>query len=148
MRETVEVFRREATLKGISLALDVDASVWLSVDANQIKSVLWNLLGNARDATDAGGRIAVRLKGQIGQALLEIEDSGQGISAEDLPRIFDPFFTTKTGGTGLGLAIVHKVVEAHGGRIAVRSEPGRGSMFSVTLPLAAQQEPVRAARAG
>jgi two-component system sensor histidine kinase PilS (NtrC family) len=148
VRETVEVFRREATLKGISLALDVDASVWLSVDANQIKSVLWNLLGNARDATDAGGRIAVRLKRQIGQALLEIEDSGQGISAEDLPRIFDPFFTTKSGGTGLGLAIVHRVVEAHGGRIAVRSEPGRGSIFSVTLPLAAQQEPVRAARAG
>jgi two-component system sensor histidine kinase PilS (NtrC family) len=148
VRETVEVFRREATLKGISLALDADASVWLSVDANQIKSVLWNLLGNARDATEKGGRIAVRLRRQIGQALLEIEDSGQGISAEDLPRIFDPFFTTKAGGTGLGLAIVHRIVEAHGGRIAVRSEPGRGSIFSVTLPLAAQQEAVRAARAG
>jgi two-component system, NtrC family, sensor histidine kinase PilS len=148
VEQTVEVFRREAVLKGIALTLDLDRSVWLSVDANQIKSVLWNLLGNARDAMDSGGRIAVRLRRQIGQALLEIEDSGQGIPAEDLPRIFDPFFTTKSGGTGLGLAIVHRVVEAHGGRIAVRSEPGRGSMFSVTLPLAAEQEPVRAARAG
>jgi two-component system sensor histidine kinase HydH len=77
-----------------------------------------------------------------------VEDSGQGISSEDLPRIFDPFFTTKAGGTGLGLAIVHRVVDGHGGRIAVRSEPGRGSTFSVALPIAADQEPVRAASAG
>jgi two-component system sensor histidine kinase PilS (NtrC family) len=148
VEETTEMFRREAALKGISLTIDALPSVWLSVDANQIKSVLWNLLGNARDAVEGGGRIAVRLRRQIGQALLEVEDSGQGIEADDLPRIFDPFFTTKTGGTGLGLAIVHRIVEAHGGRIAVRSEPGRGSTFSVTLPLAAEQEPACAARAG
>jgi two-component system sensor histidine kinase PilS (NtrC family) len=146
--ETADVFRREAALKGISVSVQMDPAVWLSVDANQIKSVLWNLLGNARDATDPGGRIAVRLRRQAGQALLEVEDSGQGISSEDLPRIFDPFFTTKAGGTGLGLAIVHRVVDGHGGRIAVRSEPGRGSTFSVALPIAADQEPVRAASAG
>ena len=148
VEETADVFRREAALKGIAVSVDVDRGVWLSVDASQIKSVLWNLLGNARDATDDGGRIAVRLRRQASQALLEVEDSGQGISAEDLPRIFDPFFTTKAGGTGLGLAIVHRVVEGHDGRIAVRSEPGRGNTFSVALPLAADQEPVRAARAG
>jgi len=148
VEETADVFRREAALKGISVSVDLDRGVWLSVDASQIKSVLWNLLGNARDATDAGGSISVRLRRQAGQALLEVEDSGQGISAEDLPRIFDPFFTTKAAGTGLGLAIVHRVVEGHGGRIAVRSEPGRGSTFSVALPLVADQEPVRAARAG
>ena len=102
----------------------------------------------ARSACKWSARIAVRLRRQASQALLEVEDSGQGISAEDLPRIFDPFFTTKAGGTGLGLAIVHRVVEGHDGRIAVRSGPGRGSTFSVALPLAADQEPVRAARAG
>jgi len=148
VEETVDVFRREAALKGISVAVEIDAAVWLSIDVNQIKSVLWNLLGNARDATEPGGRIAVKLRRQAGQALLEVEDSGQGISADDLPRIFDPFFTTKADGTGLGLAIVHRVVEGHGGRIAVRSEPGRGSTFSVALPLAEGEEPVRAARAG
>ena len=148
VEEIADVFRREAALKGISVTVDVDRGVWLSVDLNQIKSVLWNLLGNARDATEADGRVTVRLRRQAGQALLEVEDTGLGISGEDLPRIFDPFFTTKAGGTGLGLAIVHRVVEAHGGRIAVRSEPGRGSTFSVTLPLAADQEPLRAARAG
>ena len=148
VEQTADVFRREAALKGISVTVEVDPGVWLSVDVNQIKSVLWNLLGNARDATDPGGHIAVKLRRQAGQAVLEIEDTGLGISGEDLPRIFDPFFTTKAGGTGLGLAIVHRVVEAHGGRIAVRSEPGRGSTFSVALPLAANQEPLRAARAG
>jgi len=148
VEETADVFRREAALKGISVTVDAERGVWLSVDLNQIKSVLWNLLGNARDATEAGGRITVRLRRQAGQALLEVEDTGLGIAGEDVPRIFDPFFTTKAGGTGLGLAIVHRVVEAHGGRIAVRSEPGRGSTFSVALPLAADQEPLRAARAG
>ena len=148
VEETIDVFRREAALKGISVALDVQPAVWLSIDVNQIKSVLWNLLGNARDASEPGGRIAVKLRRQAGQALLEVEDSGQGIAPDDLPRIFDPFFTTKADGTGLGLAIVHRVVEGHAGRIAVRSEPGRGSTFSVTLPLAADQEPVRAASAG
>jgi two-component system sensor histidine kinase PilS (NtrC family) len=148
VKETTDVFRREAALKGISVDVEVDASVAVSVDANQIKSVLWNLLGNARDATEAGGRIAVRLRRRDGQAVLEVEDSGHGIAAEDLPRIFDPFFTTKSGGTGLGLAIVHRIIEGHGGRIAVQSELGRGTTFVATLPLAAGNKPVRAARAG
>jgi two-component system sensor histidine kinase HydH len=101
-----------------------------------MKQVLWNLLGNAADATAAGGRIAVDLRRAGERALLAVTDSGAGIAAEDLARIFDPFFTTKERGTGLGLAIVHRVVEAHGGRISVQSEPGKGSTFSVSLPLA------------
>ncbi|TMA30978.1 MAG: GHKL domain-containing protein, partial [Deltaproteobacteria bacterium] len=98
---------------------------------------LWNLLGNAADATSAGGRVQVRLARHNDQALLEVSDSGEGIGAEDLKRIFDPFFTTKERGTGLGLAIVHRIVEAHGGELSVRSNPGRGSTFRVALPLAA-----------
>ena len=137
VEETVGVFRQQAASKDMELSVDVERGVWVFADANQLKQILWNLLGNAADASDTGGRLSVRLRRQGGQALLEVEDSGQGIDAEDLPRIFDPFFTTKLKGTGLGLAIVHRVVEAHGGRIAVRSEPGRGSTFSVALPLAA-----------
>jgi two-component system, NtrC family, sensor histidine kinase PilS len=148
VKETTDVFRREAVLKGIALTVQLDPSVPVLIDANQIKSLLWNLLGNAHDATDAGGRIAVRLRRLDEQAILEVEDSGQGIATEDLPRIFDPFFTTKSGGTGLGLAIVHRIIEGHGGRIAVRSEAGRGSTFVATLPLAAGNKPVGAARTG
>ena len=69
------------------------------------------------------------------QVIIEVRDSGPGISAEDLERIFSPFFTTKPQGTGLGLAIVRKVVDAHEGRIDAVSAPGRGATFRVTLPV-------------
>jgi two-component system, NtrC family, sensor histidine kinase PilS len=136
--ETVDVFRREAALKGVSVAVEVDPAVWWSVDVNQIKSVLWNLLGNARDATDAGGHITVKLRRQPGQALLDVEDSGHGIDADDLPRIFDPFFTTKPVGvgTGLGLSICHSLLSAMGGEIEVASKVGVGTRFLILLPAA------------
>jgi two-component system sensor histidine kinase PilS (NtrC family) len=142
--ETAEIFRQQAAARGLTLSVEADENLWVSVDANQVKQVLWNLLGNAADATGEGGRVSVRLRRQGNQALLEVEDSGAGIASEDLPRIFDPFFTTKARGTGLGLAIVHRVVEAHGGRIAVRSEPGSGTTFSLTLPLASPPQAARA----
>ena len=66
---------------------------------------------------------------------LRFEDSGTGIPPDVLPRIFEPFYTTKERGTGLGLATVHRIVESHGGAIEVASEPGRGTVFTVTLPL-------------
>ena len=92
------------------------------------------MLGNAADATARGGRVEVRLFSRGGSGVLEISDTGEGIAEEDLRRIFDPFFTTKERGTGLGLAIVHRIVEAHGGHVTVRSEPGRGSTFRISLP--------------
>jgi two-component system sensor histidine kinase HydH len=111
----------------------------VKADARQFRQVLWNLLGNAADATSAGGRVQVRLARHNDQVLLEVSDSGEGIGADDLKRIFDPFFTTKEQGTGLGLAIVHRIVEAHGGELSVRSNPGHGSTFRVVLPLAVAQ---------
>jgi two-component system sensor histidine kinase PilS (NtrC family) len=134
--ETVELFRAQAAGRGIELEAEAEAAVLVRADARQFRQVLWNLLGNAADATAAGGHVRVRLSRQGRQALLEVTDSGEGISEDDLERIFDPFFTTKERGTGLGLAIVHRIVEAHGGELSVRSEPGRGSTFTVALPLA------------
>jgi len=142
--ETVELFRAEAERRGITVAVDAEAGLLLRADGPQMKQVLWNLLGNAADAMPAGGRIQVDLRQAGEQALLAVTDSGAGIADEDLARIFDPFFTTKERGTGLGLAIVHRVVEAHGGRIAVQSEPGKGSTFSVALPVAERQRQVAA----
>ena len=135
VEEMVDLFRPQAAGRGIELDVSADEGLLVRADARQLRQVLWNLLGNAADATAAGGCVKVRLSRQNGHALLEVSDSGEGIAQEDLQRIFDPFFTTKERGTGLGLAIVHRIVEAHGGELSVRSEPGRGSTFRVALPM-------------
>jgi signal transduction histidine kinase len=103
----------------------------------QMNQVFMNLLTNALQSLNGTGEIWVRTE-QVGeQILITIEDSGEGISPEVLPRIFEPFFTTKDvgQGTGLGLSISHKVIEEHGGRIQVESVLGSGTRFSIHLPL-------------
>jgi two-component system sensor histidine kinase PilS (NtrC family) len=142
---TVGLFTQDVTARGIEISYDAPPGVWLRADESQMKQVLWNLLGNAVDATPPGGSVHVRLRGSVDQALLEVQDSGAGIAPEDLPRIFDPFFTTKPGGTGLGLAIVHRIVEAHGGRVVVHSDPVKGSTFAVWVPLAPAAVPSQTA---
>ncbi len=104
-------------------------------DEAQIQQVLLNLLLNALQAIDGAGRIRLTLEARNGFAVVTVTDTGRGIPPEDLPRLFRPFFTTKGKGTGLGLSVARRIVEAHGGRIEVRSTPGRGSEFSVWLPL-------------
>ncbi len=97
-----------------------------------------NLLVNAAQAIDSADgevRIATRCKGQT--AVVSVSDTGPGIPGERLGKIFDPFFTTKPvgEGTGLGLSISHGIVERHGGRIEVESTPGRGTTFTISLPV-------------
>jgi len=107
-------------------------------DRAQLGQVLLNLVTNAADAMPDGGRIRL-CAGRRGEreAYVEVADSGAGISDEVKARMFEPFFTTKEAGrgTGLGLAVVDSIVSAHGGRVEVESEPGRGSTFRVVLPL-------------
>ncbi|MEI6875162.1 MAG: ATP-binding protein, partial [Spirochaetota bacterium] len=103
----------------------------------QINQVFMNLLVNAAQAIEVRGRITVRT-GQLGEEVwIEVEDSGCGIPAENLKRIFDPFFTTKPvgKGTGLGLSLSYGIVQRHHGRLVVSSEPGKGTVFRVWLPL-------------
>jgi nitrogen fixation/metabolism regulation signal transduction histidine kinase len=110
----------------------------VSADRDSLRSVLSNLMINAVQAMNGrdGGRLDVRLSKETGPtARIEIADTGTGIPAEDLPKIFEPYFSTKETGTGLGLAIVKKGVEEHGGTIAVASEMGRGTTFTITLPI-------------
>ena len=106
-------------------------------DEIQLEQVLLNLLLNAQKAMTAGGHIDVRLSHDPLEAVvrMEVEDDGPGIPEEVLKRLFQPFFTTRTDGTGLGLATCLKNVQYHGGVIDVKSEPGRGAKFVVTLPL-------------
>jgi CheY-like chemotaxis protein len=104
-----------------------------------------NLIFNAVDALPTGGTIHLRVEARDGQGIIEVADSGLGMSAEVQARVFEPFFTTKgESGTGLGLAMVFGIVEQHGGHIEVRSAPGDGTTFPITFPLAeasAQAEP-------
>jgi len=114
-------------------------------DPRQIRQVFWNLFINAAQAMPEGGTLRVELrKNSFPPAIsggrvhgeISVIDSGTGIGEEELEKIFDPFFTTKERGTGLGLSIVHSLVEGYGGKVTVQSQPGKGSVFSVYLPLA------------
>ena len=134
----------------VSIDLDIAEDVpELLADPHQLRQLFSNLIGNAFEALGGEGHVEIRstlLPGEDEQpvpgvdpmppqVLIEVKDSGPGISPDDLERIFGPFFTTKPQGTGLGLAIVRKVVDAHDGRIDAVSARGRGATFKVTLPV-------------
>ncbi len=112
----------------------------LTVDPVRITQALGNLIANAVRYTPAGGRITVSARNDAGDVVMSVADTGQGISAGDLPHVFDRFWradpsrTRDTGGSGLGLAIVRQIVEAHGGTVTATSVPGQGSTFTVRLP--------------
>jgi PAS domain S-box-containing protein len=117
-------------------------------DTDQLQQVFINLIKNAAEASPSGGIIRVELAtlppagrgghlGPNGGVIARVEDRGSGISADDLKTVFEPFFTTRKGGTGLGLYICHDIVKRHGGVLAVHSQLGHGTTFSVELPLEA-----------
>jgi two-component system OmpR family sensor kinase len=115
--------------------------VYVFADGGRLQQVLHNLIENALQYTEAGGRIHVRVGAVPGEALLSVSDTGVGIPEDDLPYVFERFFRSKRsrranpGGSGLGLSIVRWIVEAHKGKITVESSPGKGSTFTVRLPV-------------
>jgi two-component system, OmpR family, phosphate regulon sensor histidine kinase PhoR len=131
----------------VRLRTELQPQVSMRGDRAQLGLLLSNLLDNALRHTFAKGTVCVRLEATEGRAVLQVVDSGEGIPAGELPRVFERFYRVdkararKTGGTGLGLAIVRHVAEAHGGTVAVESELGRGSTFTVTLPVAGPPTP-------
>jgi signal transduction histidine kinase len=134
------MFREELEEARISTVTDLfpDLPV-ISVDPDQLRQVLWNLVSNAIQAMEGSGTLTVAtrlaLPGEgIGVVFL-VSDTGGGISHDVVHNIFNPFFTTKAKGTGLGLPIVHAIVEKHGGTIHLDNREGVGVTFSVFLPL-------------
>ncbi len=106
---------------------------------SQIREALTNLVFNAVDAMPKGGTLTLRTERNGESAFLHVQDTGQGMTAEVRDRLFDPFFSTKgVKGTGLGLSTVYGIVKRHRGKIEVQSQPGRGTCFSIRLPLATQ----------
>lgn len=103
---------------------------------DQIRQVFLNLILNALDAMPSGGKLTIRLLPVFAPDGVEVrvQDSGEGIRAEEIERIFEPFFTTRKGGLGLGLFVTREIIEAHGGNIRLQSKPGAGTTFSVWLP--------------
>jgi signal transduction histidine kinase len=105
-------------------------------DEFQLQQIFMNLLFNAIDAMGAKGVLTLTTENSDGLIKISIADTGIGIAPENLGRLFEPFFTTKKNGTGLGLTISQRIAEEHGGLISAESEPGKGSVFSLTLPAA------------
>jgi PAS domain S-box-containing protein len=134
--EAVALFR--ATRLANVLVRHEAASLSVRAEPIQVQQVVLNLLENAADATPQGGRIEVVTSGEAGFAVVAVRDEGAGVDEQAQARLFEPFFTTKPGGTGLGLSIVRRLVEAHGGRIEVRSRRGEGATFLVRLPRLAE----------
>jgi nitrogen fixation/metabolism regulation signal transduction histidine kinase len=107
----------------------------LFVDADQLQRAIVNLVKNALEAMTAGGTVVVRALRSGDEVVIEVADTGPGLSAEVRARMFEPYYTTKPEGTGLGLAIVHRIVTEHGGRLSVEETPGGGATFRMRLPV-------------
>jgi signal transduction histidine kinase/FixJ family two-component response regulator len=131
--------RWEAHVNGADIRVTLVADCTSSVmgDAVELREVLVNMIYNAVDAMPAGGEICLNAEETGGRVVLSIADNGTGMTAEVKSRLFDPFFTTKgRGGTGMGLAVSFGIIRRHNGTIDVESEPGRGTTFRISLPLA------------
>jgi signal transduction histidine kinase len=141
LQSSLERVQSRAELQNVKIRLDApDEPLMLDADPNQIRQVMYNLLFNALDVLPSGGEITVRLdsapivEGTEPFVVIEVEDTGPGLSPELTDRIFDPFVSTKETGLGLGLSICRRIVEAHGGAISGETRPGSGARFTVRLP--------------
>jgi signal transduction histidine kinase len=121
-------------MKDVKINIRAPEVVEALADEHLIEQVFINLIGNAVEAMEGNGVLDIEIKAMDTYVAIKVSDTGKGILPEDMTRVFDPFFTTKEKGTGLGLAIVYSIIEKHKGKIEVKSEPGKGATFTVTLP--------------
>ena len=105
------------------------------VDWDHLQAAVVNLIRNAKEATPPGGEVLVSTVREAGAVLVRVTDTGAGIAAELQPRVFEPYFSTKKAGTGLGLPTVRRVAEEHGGTVGLQSELGKGTQFTISLPI-------------
>ncbi len=153
--ETMVLLERELQKYRVSVEQDIAAVPEVSAMGNQIQQVLLNLLVNARQAMPDGGRLILKLEHdkEANHVDLSVRDFGVGMNDETMRKIFVPWYTTKCGpdesgkgGTGLGLSACKNIIEAHGGKIRVESAVGKGTKFTIKLPVQRQASPVATAR--
>ncbi|RJP38769.1 MAG: response regulator [Desulfobacteraceae bacterium] len=140
--ESVYLTKKQAEFSNIKLKTILSENLPpVIVDKDQIQQTLINLILNAVEATESGGAITVstQYRHLDRMNIIKIDDTGRGIPKEHLDKIFDPFFTTRENGTGLGLSITHSIIEQHDGRIIVDSTPGKGTCFTIMLPVKTEQ---------
>jgi signal transduction histidine kinase len=139
IKDTITMLKNgENFRKNIDISIDLESkNTSLNLDINQMRQVFWNLIINACQAMPKGGSISVKSATKKikkkSYKIIEFQDTGVGISKEHINRIFHPFYTTKEKGTGLGLCTAYRIIEGHGGKIEIESEPGRGSLFRVYI---------------
>jgi signal transduction histidine kinase len=137
--EFIEFYQPQAKDQGIEISPHLAANLPLvDIDVRLFLQVLTNLSRNAQQAMPRGGVLELQTYFRNGQVMLDIIDTGEGMSRETQEKMFDAFYSTKPDGSGLGLPTVRKIVEAHRGSILCDSEPGRGTRFSISLPTAAR----------
>jgi signal transduction histidine kinase len=134
------IWEKRALPKNIKIVTDLPPDLpHIFVDPQQMTQVLENLVTNAYQAMPSGGRLTVKARADQNSVYLSMADTGGGITEQNLGKLFDPLFTTKTHGVGLGLALSKMLLEANGGRIEVESQEGKGTTFTVVLPIAEGQ---------
>jgi two-component system sensor histidine kinase HydH len=136
IRPTVELIRQEATERNIEIVLLTDEHLPpVLCDLSRIKQTILNLLVNAMDVSHEGDTITVSTEKENDHIMISLQDTGPGMTDEEIEKIFKPFYTTKTRGSGLGLAIVDRIVKEHNGEIEVDSEYGKGTIFTIKIPV-------------
>ena len=133
--EVLVLLEHNATPGTLKIVREFPPSLPWSVDPQQFRQAVWNLCLNAFQAMPAGGEIRVGATASTELLEVRVTDTGEGIGPDELGQVFEPFFSTKAGGSGLGLALVHRVVQDHDGDIDVRSTPGLGTTFTLSLPV-------------
>jgi two-component system sensor histidine kinase BaeS len=140
LEQVAEAHRGAADTAGVRLTTDQTSDPQIRVDPVRLRQLVGNLVSNAVRHTPRGGEVTIRSRMDDGRLVVDVVDTGTGIAPADLQKVFDRFWradgsrSRATGGSGLGLAIVRKLVEAHGGDVAVANRPGRGAIFTVRLP--------------
>lgn len=138
LRDLLREMARTGTAGAVDLAVEAEVDGWVMADPYQLRRALGSVLANARDAVDDrdDGRIVARVAERAGRVVVEVSDNGDGIPPERIGSACDPFVSWRPGRMGLGLTTAREILERHGGRLHLRSEPGSGTTVRLTLPAA------------
>lgn len=138
--ELVDFYEPQAADQGVTIRSNFSGKpAFCRVDADLLKQAILNLMVNAVQSTNGQGELIIQSRFQPSFVLIDVIDTGKGISKDEQERIFDAYYTSRPGGTGLGLPTCRRIVEEHGGHIDLHSEPGKGSKFTIVLPLAEER---------